>query len=44
LTWPRTLLRFTTAKGAGAYGQADPQQLACARIYDWLDDIRAVSR
>jgi hypothetical protein len=44
LTWPRTLLRFTTAVGAGAHCQAGAQQLACVRIYDWLDGILTASR
>jgi transposase len=41
LTCPRTLLRFTTAEGAGAHCQTGAQRLACARIYDWLDDTLA---
>lgn len=44
MTWPRTLLRFTTAEGAGGHCQVGAQRLACARIYDWLDDILAASR
>jgi len=43
LTWPRTLLRFTTAEDAGAHGRAGAQRAACARIYDWLEDILAAS-
>ena len=41
LTCPRTLLRFTTAEGAGAHCQVGAQRLACARIYDWLDEALA---
>jgi hypothetical protein len=43
LTWPRTLLRITTAQGAGAHCQTDAQRLACARSYDWPDDTLAAS-
>jgi hypothetical protein len=43
LTCPRTLLRFTNAEGAGAHCQTGAQRLACARIYDWLDDTLATS-
>ena len=39
LTCPRTLLRFTTAEGAGAHCHNGAQRLAFARIYDWLDDV-----
>jgi len=41
LTCPRTLLRFTDAEGAGAHCQFGAQRLACARIYDWLDETLA---
>jgi alpha-beta hydrolase superfamily lysophospholipase len=44
LTCPRTLLRFTNAEGAGAHCQFGAQRLACARIFDWLDDTLATSR
>jgi pimeloyl-ACP methyl ester carboxylesterase len=37
LTCPKTLLRFSTAEGAGAHCQVGAQRLAFARIYDWLD-------
>jgi len=43
LTWPRTLLRITTAQGAGAHCQTGAQRLACARSYDWPDDTLAAS-
>ena len=36
---PRTLIRFTSAEGAGAHCQAGAQRLACGRIYDWLDEV-----
>lgn len=39
LTCPRTLLRFTTAEGAGAHCHAGAQRLAFGRIYDWLDTV-----
>jgi len=41
LTCSRTLLRFTTAEGAGAHCHSGAQRLAFARIYDWLDDVLA---
>ena len=39
LTCPKTLMRFTTAEGAGAHCQVGAHRLAFGRIYDWLDDI-----
>jgi dienelactone hydrolase len=39
LTCEKTLLHFTAAEGAGAHCHVGAQRLACARIYDWLDDI-----
>jgi alpha-beta hydrolase superfamily lysophospholipase len=42
LTCPKTLLRFTSAEGAGAHSQFGAQRLAYARIYDWLDDTMAI--
>jgi len=39
LTCPRTLLRFTTAEGAGAHCHSGAQRTAFARIYDWPDDV-----
>ena len=44
LTCPKTLLRFTSAEGAGAHSQFGAQRLAYARIYDWLDDTLANRR
>lgn len=41
LTCPKTLLEFTDEEGAGAHCQTGAQRLACARIYDWLDDVVA---
>ncbi|OWK46458.1 alpha/beta hydrolase family protein [Fimbriiglobus ruber] len=38
LTCPKTLIRFTTAEGAGAHCQVGADRLANARIFDWLDD------
>ncbi len=43
LTCKKTLLRFTSAEGAGAHCQFGAQRLTCARIYDWLDDTLAAS-
>jgi len=38
LTCPKTMIRFTTAEGAGAHCQCGADRLAAARIFDWLDD------
>ena len=38
LTCPKTLMRFTTAEGAGAHCQVGAHRLAFGRIYDWLDE------
>ena len=38
LTCPKTMIRFTTAEGAGAHCQCGADRLANARIYDWLDE------
>ena len=38
LTCPKTMIRFTSAEGAGAHCQCGADRLANARIYDWLDD------
>lgn len=38
LTCPKTLLEFTAEQGADAHCQSGAQRLACARIYDWLDE------
>ena len=37
LTCPKTMIRFTSAEGAGAHCQCGAGRLANARIYDWLD-------
>jgi pimeloyl-ACP methyl ester carboxylesterase len=39
LTCPKTLLRFSSAEGAGAHCQVSASRLAFARIYDWLDGL-----
>jgi dienelactone hydrolase len=39
LTCTKTLLRFSSAEGAGAHCHTGAQRLASARIYDWLDDV-----
>jgi hypothetical protein len=38
LTCPKTLMRFTSAEGAGAHCHSGALRLAFGRIYDWLDD------
>lgn len=38
LTCRKTLIRFTTAEGAGAHCQVGANRLAFARIFDWLDE------
>ena len=38
LTCARTLMRFSSAEGAGAHCHSGAQRLAFGRIYDWLDD------
>jgi hypothetical protein len=38
LTCPKTMIRFTTAEGAGAHCQCGADRLSNARIFDWLDD------
>jgi hypothetical protein len=37
LTCPKTMIRFTTAEGAGAHCQCGADRLAAARIFDMLD-------
>jgi hypothetical protein len=39
LTCPKTMIRFTTAEGAGAHCQCGADRLANARIFDWLDNM-----
>jgi hypothetical protein len=41
LTCPKTLMRFTSAEGAGAHCHSGALRLAFGRIYDWLDDVTA---
>jgi len=38
LSCPKTLLTFPSSEGSGAHCHAGAQRIACARIYDWLDD------
>jgi pimeloyl-ACP methyl ester carboxylesterase len=38
LTCPKTMIRFTSAEGAGAHCQCGADRLSNARIFDWLDD------
>ncbi|HTB00807.1 MAG TPA: alpha/beta fold hydrolase [Bradyrhizobium sp.] len=38
LTCRKTMIRFTTAEGAGAHCQVGASRLAFARIFDWLDE------
>jgi len=37
LTCVKTLMRFSTAEGAGAHCHSGALRLAFGRIYDWLD-------
>src|SRR3984885_1424479 len=39
LTCPKTMIRFTTAEGAGAHCQCGADRLAAACIFDWLDNM-----
>ncbi len=41
LTCRKTMVRFTTAEGAGAHCQIGASRLAFARIFDWLDETMA---
>jgi dienelactone hydrolase len=41
LTCRKTIVRFTTAEGAGAHCQVGASRLAFARIFDWLDETMA---
>ena len=41
LTCRKTMVRFTTAEGAGAHCQVGASRLAFARIFDWLDETLA---
>ena len=42
LKCPKTLIKFTTAEGAGSHCQVSASRLANARIFDWLDETLAV--
>jgi hypothetical protein len=44
LTCLKTLMTFTTEEGAGDHCEAGAWRLACARMYDWLDETLAASR
>lgn len=39
LTCRKTLLRFTSAEGAGVHCHSGAQRLTYARVYDWLDTV-----
>jgi dienelactone hydrolase len=41
LTCRKTMMRFTTAEGAGAHCQIGASRLAFARMFDWLDETLA---
>jgi dienelactone hydrolase len=41
LTCKKTMVRFTTAEGAGAHCQVGASRLAFARMFDWLDETLA---
>lgn len=41
LTCRKTMVRFTTAEGAGAHCQVGASRLAFARMLDWLDETLA---
>jgi dienelactone hydrolase len=41
LNCPKALFTFPTSEGSGAHCHAGAQRIACARIYDWLDDTLA---
>jgi len=43
LTCPKTLVRFTTAEGAGLHCEVGASRLAFARMFDWLDETLAGS-
>jgi predicted alpha/beta-fold hydrolase len=38
LTCPKTLMRFTSAEGAGVHCEVGASRLAFARMFDWLDE------
>jgi hypothetical protein len=41
LTCKKTMVRFTSAEGAGEHCQVGASRLAFARIFDWLDETLA---
>jgi dienelactone hydrolase len=41
LSCPKALFTFPASEGSGAHCHAGAQRIACARIYDWLDDTLA---
>jgi hypothetical protein len=41
---PKTLLRFTAAKGAGDHCEMRNRTLLDQRVFDWLDDILSTPR
>ena len=41
LTCRKTLVRFTSAEGAGPHCQVGASRLAFARMFDWLDETLA---
>jgi pimeloyl-ACP methyl ester carboxylesterase len=44
LRCPKTLLRFTTAEGAGDHCEMRNRALLDQRVFDWLDDILSTPR
>lgn len=44
LTCRKTLMRFTEEEGAGDHCESGAWRLACARMYDWLDETLAAAR
>ena len=43
LKCPKTMIKFTTAEGAGSHCQVEASRLSNARIYDWLDETFGVN-
>jgi pimeloyl-ACP methyl ester carboxylesterase len=44
LNCPKTLLRFTTAEGAGTHCEMGNRSLVDQRVFDWLDDTLLTPR
>ena len=44
LTYPKTMMRFTDAEGAGAHCEAGAGTLAYSRMYDWLNEVMAAMK